>query len=821
MGTPDRRCLTGAVLRFGKVALDLDGREVFLNGEIQHLEPQAFDVLQYLVRHRERVVAQTELLDAVWGDQFVSASALTTRIKEVRRAVGDDGRAQAVIKNVRARGYRFVAAVDGSGSAAHRRGGSLPRGPELIGRSDELDQILNHLAATPLVTLIGPGGVGKTSLAVTAARRLRADSAGEVLFVDLAAIEDPAAVLPGVRQAIGSTAPADDQNLVLAGLATIDGLVVIDNCEHLIDTVADVVGRVMALEGPVRFLATSRERLAIPGEQTVPIGPLTSVDARALFLERAVQIHPAFTLGVDDGPMVDRMMDSLDRLPLTIEMAAGRTSALGLNELADLLDVGPGILTSPVRAASSRHRTVDDLVRWSTELLSPPRRQLLTDLAAFAGAVEIDDIVGVLSSDGADRTVVVEGLAALVDRSLVSVSHHDRRTTYRLLETTKHFARTLEASTSIGLRHARWFADAADAADRDLRTAREPSGEARFRNIFAEIRAAHSWARANDIDLACRLTEGVTMYALTRMRSEPARWARDLSDTLSDGHAGRPCALALLAGNAVHRGDTEGAARLTAESFSIGVSGRTETTVRAAAADHSLFTGDFEVTHRHCDRLIEDGQRDGDLYHWAFGLSGRALALGYAGEPDRALQALDDHPNPPGLPPSAEAWLRFARGEALGVLGRRDEAADEYERGRDLAESVDGQYPLSIVKMGMVANLSLLADPLSAKPKLRKTLAEFQRNGIITHAVVTLRNIVDLLLRTREDDRAMRILGGLSTDEIVAIFGPRDDDVAIRRQEAAARNDPDQVEDWLAEGRQWSITQTIGYALQQLSTDRP
>ena len=212
-------------------------------------------MLAHLLAHHERVVAKEELLDEVWGDRFVSESTLTTRIKEIRRAIGDDGTQQRLVRNVRGRGYRFIGELAGDEG---------PRRTPIIGRSVDVTAVVELLGSSRLVTLVGPGGVGKTRLAVEVVSKLAGHAGDGSAFVDLAAIVDPDAIVPALLHAVGIRSDAGDAAAALRTVGELDALVVLDNCEHLIDAVASVVDTVVAAPGRVHFLATSRERLARP-----------------------------------------------------------------------------------------------------------------------------------------------------------------------------------------------------------------------------------------------------------------------------------------------------------------------------------------------------------------------------------------------------------------------------------------------------------------------------------------------------------------------------------------------------------------------------
>jgi predicted ATPase/DNA-binding winged helix-turn-helix (wHTH) protein len=441
------------MLRFDGCSLDLARREVRSGGQVQHLEPQAFDLLAYLVEHRGRVVPKQELLDRVWGDQFVSDAALTTRVKEVRRALGDDGRRQRLVRNVRGRGYRFV------GEIAHP-GGQSPAGAAepILGRVHDIAGVARLLSTSRLVTLVGAGGVGKTRLAVEVAAVTGAQASDGAFFVDLSALASAQAVVPAILRSVDLQVEGD--LAALRGLSALDALVVLDNCEHLIEPAAAAAAAVLGF-GRVRILATSRERLGVRGERVWPVSPLDVTAARQLFVDRARAVCPGFDPHSADAIAVARVVDEVDRLPLAIEMAAARVGALGMAELAALVTTRLDLLRSPHRGTSDRHRTLAAVIAWSEDLLDDSERTAFAGLSAFAGPALGADLDGVI--DGGDA---LDRVCQLVDRSLVIAEVSTGPTRYRMLETVRrHAAASAGNDEALRLRHATWFTAMAEDAD--------------------------------------------------------------------------------------------------------------------------------------------------------------------------------------------------------------------------------------------------------------------------------------------------------------------------------------------------------------------
>jgi predicted ATPase/DNA-binding winged helix-turn-helix (wHTH) protein len=453
---------------FGAYRLDqqrrtLEGRD----GPI-HLQRQVFDVLFHLVTNRHRVVPKEELLDEVWGDRFVSESTLTSRIKAARRAIGDDGRAQRCIATVHGIGYRFVAEVAGddpAGAAASARpGGRLPDPrTRLIGRERELAALGEQLDAHRLVSLVGPGGVGKTAVALAAARSWCERTGATGVWVDLAATHAPEDLTRLLADAAGVEGdPARSTEVLAANLGGRQVLVVLDNCEHVLDAAAGLVEQIVA-GGPVaRVLATSREPLGVYEEQLWPLDPLTGAAAE-LFVERARQAEPRVRWDPADAA-VTSLCARLDGLPLALELAAGQLRRWDFAELVRRLEGSLGPLASGTSRPDERHQTMASAIGWSYGLLEPPEQALLRHLSVLPSWFDLPTVAAFtpLLPDGA----VADTLADLVDRSLVVRDPHDGR--HRLLETIRLFA-------------AERLADAGEA---------EPAAEQHRRHVVA-MAAAH------------------------------------------------------------------------------------------------------------------------------------------------------------------------------------------------------------------------------------------------------------------------------------------------------------------------------------------
>ena len=396
-----------------------------------------------------------------------------------------------------------------------------PRPPltPTVGRSIELARALQALDDDRLVTIVGPGGVGKTRLAVDVAlARADAHARGAVL-VELAGSPTPPAWLQRGGRA-RRPSDAGRELAALAGLGSVDALIVLDNCEHVVDAVVAIVPAMLADGDHLRILATSREALAIDGEHVVSLGPLptSGTDAPAIQLFRQRAAAAGATDGADavssplDEDLVRDVVARLDGLPLALEMAAARLRTMSLADVASSIGGDLDVLATSRRDVDERHRTLRGLLDWSERLLDDELRAAFHDFSVFAGPVRARDLPAAIRPPRPADTV-----SRLVDRSLVLAAPAADGVRYSALATVRSYGRerlraegTYDAARR---RHAEWFTSAVTELDALVRTADEAAALVRFGEIFDELRAALRWSIDEDLGIAAELVYAPTCRA--------------------------------------------------------------------------------------------------------------------------------------------------------------------------------------------------------------------------------------------------------------------------------------------------------------------
>jgi predicted ATPase/DNA-binding SARP family transcriptional activator len=646
---------------------------------------------------------------------------------------------------------------------------ALPSAPSLLlGRDRELAEVRSALARHRLVTLTGVGGVGKTRLALEVATSAAREGDVEVAWVELAPVASPAAVDHVVAGALGIdlTGGGPPREQLLAALADRRSLLVVDNAEHLLDTVAALVDPLLRRASSVRVLATSRERLAVDGEVVLPVRPLATPGPGDRRTTPAVELFLARARAAAAGDLTDQLETvaaicrELEGLPLAIELAAARTGTIPCEELLlalrdDVTAVGRR------RSRSGRHRDLWAVVDWSYRLLDDEDRRLFERLSVFAGAFAVDEAHQVCVVGGTTRTGTATRLAGLADRSLL-VGPEPGTGRYRLLRPLRAYARQRLAdrgeASDVVERHTQVVLAAAERAAGPPLT---DTGRWWLEGAMDDLRAIQRRAlTTGDLALLGRLLAASYWFDYWRSGAEVAGWAEEAL-TLP-GAADTPAAPVLLACAATAawvRGELRTAGQLADRAVAHEVADdRTRTLALAVQADVTFFRGELAPAAQRFRSSAQLARASGDPDSEVNGLTGAALALAYGGHTEEALAAADDaHRRASSAGPAVRAFARFVQGEcraerdpetALGML------EDAVVLARDC-----GAWFVEGVALVTAASLRGRGpDPASALPAYGALLQRWRRSGSWPQQWTTLRNLAELLVRLGDLEPAVRIL---------------------------------------------------------------
>src|SRR5467141_641926 len=474
------------VICFGPFSLSTTKRLLEKGGVRVWLGSRALDILIALVERPAELVSKRELIAKVWPDLVVDEGSLRFHVSALRKALGEGRSGERYVTNVSGRGYCFVAPISCAAnqpatlrnSLAHLPVGLPPSQTKMVGREEIVRFISEELTARRFFTIVGPGGIGKTTVATVVSRTMLAAFDGAVHYVDFGPLCTPSLVPNRVASTVGLPGNFDDPLAALpAFLRDRRMLLVLDSCEHLIDTIAPLAERIFREAPEVHILATSRQPLQVEGEQVHRLDPLafppdgaSLTAARALtfpavqlFVERAASHGSGFQFNDAEAPIVGKVCRRLDGIALALELAAGRVGVYGIKGIASLLDSPCRLLWRGRRTASSRHQTLSAMLDWSYNLLPEAERVILRRLSVFVGAFSLEAAQFVAAGDILEREQVAEAIAALSTKSLVAVETDNTETLYRLLDTTRAYvlAKMVDSGerNTIAQRHAIYYRD--------------------------------------------------------------------------------------------------------------------------------------------------------------------------------------------------------------------------------------------------------------------------------------------------------------------------------------------------------------------------
>ncbi|MGN9913776.1 BTAD domain-containing putative transcriptional regulator [Phytohabitans sp. LJ34] len=624
----------------------------------------------------------------------------------------------------------------------------------LIGREPQVAALHRLLAAERLVTVVGPGGVGKTRVAVEVARQGRAAT-----VLRLAPVTDPAAIPHALATALDlKVVQGDVLSACLAVLNDGPGLLVVDNCEHLLDAARDSVATILDSCPELSVLATSREPLGLAAEYAFRLVPLplpgserdpSQVPSVAVFLDRAGRVRPGPPSTPADLRLVADIVRRLDGMPLAIELAAGRLSTFSLADLHKRLDRSLDLLGGRP-SGEARHRTLRTTVEWSYQLLSDDEQRLFRHLSIFVDGVDLAAAERLATELGL-RSDPGSVLARLVDASMLEADF-EAGTRYRMLETLRAFG--LDRLAAAGEEEAaagcllRWAVDLTRWIGDTLMTEREPEADAVLRRELPNLRAAWRLARGHgDLDVAAAMVIGLFDAVTYRDLIEIRGWAGELAD--DPALTGQPRATAVLgvaAEAAYQSGDYPRADRLArdglARAAGVGDAGSWYCLMALSVADLARGAHDDTVEHSLAAAALASRPREN--------LGVAALAKLYSGHPDEA-RTLNERGLAGAVAPTMLSWGAYVAGEIDSATGHSAPAERHYLRAIDLARTSGATFLVGVATVGLLAVRANAGRVHDALRGYREVVDYFARTGNWSHLWTTLRNLADLLRGLGDD----------------------------------------------------------------------
>lgn len=691
------------------------------------------------------------------------------------------------------------------------RPGPRPPVSTFVGRDAELDAVADLLTGRRVVTLCGPGGVGKTRLALHVAERVAARYEDGVLVVELgdggpAEVETSFVAALRLADDGGSpgAGPGPLRERIVEVLAVRRQLVVIDNCEHVADEAAAVVEAVARGAPWVDLLLTSREPLRVDAEHVLTVAPLPPDAAAALLTDRLGAAAAGRPPEPDAGALVAELCHRLDGLPLALELAAGRAATLGLRGLLAALDPDETfeiLRGGGRRTAAARHRSLADVVAWSYGLLDDPQRVLFERLAVFAGPVEHAAVVAVCGDAGA--------LPDLVERSLV-VRDPGAPDRFGMLETLRAFGRSKLArdrgATALRARHAAWAVRLADEVSADRRGPSEPAAVRRFDAHLADLRRAHAWLCANGpLPDLLRLAVLFGELAYARGRIDLVRLVEEAlaaahvpppDDAPAAVHPLVPRLLGLLATSDWQRGDLASAEARSRHAIALADLAGDPTLARYgydALSNTVSFHGDLAVSVEHAERARALARQAGDVEVEYLTLVELAIDAAYAGD---AAAASGYEGEMAGVvaragSATARAWLAYVQGEIRAERG--DPAAAAYLTAAvRAAEEADSGFVAGVARHTLLTSAARDGDPATALPAFGPLLDHWHGFGAWTQLWIAVRALAGTLSRLGRHRDAAVLLGALAaSSRATSVFGADGARLDAVRDAARAALGPD------------------------------
>jgi predicted ATPase/DNA-binding SARP family transcriptional activator len=677
----------------------------------------------------------------------------------------------------------------------------LAAGVPLIGRDADLDLLMDLMDRSRVVTVTGIGGVGKTQLAVAGAQRaLRSGRVTRAWMVELAAVDDPAAVVDAVGTALRLVpmhGVAPGQRLARY-LAPFTAVLVLDNCEHLVEAVTDLVVELVHGCPGLTVVATSQRPLRMLDEHVLPLDPLpvsadgiTSAAAVQLFLERARRADARFDPDDDDLTAITQLCRRIDGLPLAIELAAARIRHATPQELLDRLTDRFSLLRSGNRLVPDRHAALRDVVSWSYRLLDASERDLFDRVSVFRGAFTAADAAPLI---GQGEAAIADALAGLVDRSLLAPRRdpHHRSTVFVQLETLRAYGAEQLASAGLEAqtrsRHAHVMAALVDQGGQAVTGPDLGRWVRRVRARMDDLRTAQSWAAEHEPALALRILAGLVDWIEFDPTGELVDWADAATARFDPGRASqdgeRPgggenlisqtaVVMALAGAGERFTGNLDGAVRRARAALTL-LNGKDDVQARFALyllGEICLYRGHLAATLVFASRARTLAESAGDTLRARWCDMTEVLALAYSGQQQAALARAEALVGRADLTPITAAWAAYTLGEVLMEQDPPRAAARLEAAVRD-ARRLGDRFLTGVALLSLASVTARHRGPVAAVPVLDEVVQHWERLGNWTQRWTTFRTVADVLSRAGDAESAAILLGACRRASATQIYGP-------------------------------------------------
>jgi predicted ATPase/DNA-binding winged helix-turn-helix (wHTH) protein len=730
-------------MSFGPFTLLVSERLLTKEGVPVELGARALDILIALISTPNEVLSKKDLMSRVWPDVTVEEGSLRFHVASLRKALGDGKDGARYIATLAGRGYCFVAPVsrpssqrNDAAAATDLPHANLPnRLSRMVGRDDDVLKLSAQLSTSRFVTIVGAGGVGKTTVAIAVAHHLVDAFKDSVLFVDLGMLSDPKLAATSVASMLGVSVQSDNVTpSLIAFLKSKRILLILDTCEHLVEAVAELTAGIMEAAPQVHVLATSREALRVDGEHVYrldalacpPDAPgltaaaLQQFPAAQLFVERAVASGAHLDISDAEAPIVANICRKLDGVALAIELAARRVESYGLEQTAALLDQHLTLLWLGSRTAPPRQKTLQATIDWSYELLSELERRVLRRLAIFIGHFTLDAALDIVTSAPLDRSTVFGAIDSLVAKSMLATRPIGAMMRYRLLDTTRAYALDIgidaAEAADLAVRHASYYRRWLEQTEAEWPTL--PTGAERTPYFVGlnNVRAALEWCFGKDGDAKIGVelaAAAAPVFLAMSLLPECQRWSERALLALDDGNCGGREEMQLQESLGLTvmftRGHSDAARAALNRSLAIAKArGDLLNEVRLLGPLHMyhLRSGDFRISLQYAKRSSEIAStlRDADVTALAHAVLGHSLHVmgdlaGARAELEAALQPGPASPTSRTIHFGFDyySWARIALTSTLWLQGYPAQAAARAHREIEDAERMHHPVSLAIV----------------------------------------------------------------------------------------------------------------------------